>query len=41
MVNNMDDEATDHWLENEVGVTRKDLRTTIIGTMRKWCDYHL
>eukprot|EP00035_Acanthoeca_spectabilis_P019881 m.430054 g.430054 ORF g.430054 m.430054 type:complete len:105 (+) comp17111_c0_seq1:215-529(+) len=41
MVNNMDDEATNHWLENEVGVKQKNLRASIVGTMRKWCDQHL
>ena len=31
MVTSLDDEAMDHWLENEVGVNRKNLRETIIG----------
>lgn len=41
MVNNMDDEATALWLENEIGITRPDLRKILIDTMRKWCDRHL
>lgn len=41
MVNGMDDEATSHWLQHEVGVRRRELRDDIIGTMRKWCDRHL
>jgi hypothetical protein len=41
MVNNMDDEATSHWLKTEIGVARDDLRATIIATMRKWCDRYL
>jgi hypothetical protein len=41
MVNNLDEEATDHWLKTEVGVKREDLRKTIVGTMQKWCDRHL
>lgn len=41
MVNSLDDEATDHWLENEVGIKRRELRECLIGTMRKWCERHL
>jgi hypothetical protein len=41
MVSSLDDEAMDHWLENEVGVKKKDLRATVVGTMRKWCEAHL
>lgn len=41
MVNNMDDEATSHWLENEIGIKREELRAHIIDTMRKWCERHL
>lgn len=41
MVNSLDEEATSHWLENEVGVKRKELRTQILNTMNKWCERHL
>ena len=41
MMNSMDDEATDHWLENVAGVKRKDIRATLVATMRKWCERHL
>ena len=41
MVNSMDDEATSHWLENEIGIKRPDLRELLIGMMRKWCDRHV
>lgn len=41
MVNSMDDEATDFWLENEIRIKRPDLRDTVISAMRRWCDWHL
>jgi hypothetical protein len=41
MVNSIDDEATSHWLENEIGIRRPNLRELIVGTMRKWCDRHM
>ena len=41
MVSSMDDEAIDHWLEEEAGIKRSELRATIINTMRKWCEHHL
>jgi len=41
MVSSLDDEAINHWLEHEVGVNSANVRNTIIGTMRKWCEAHL
>lgn len=41
MVNSRDREATSHWLENEIGVKRPDLRAVILNTMDRWCDRHL
>lgn len=41
MVNSLDAEATEHWLEHEIGVKRPDLRHTIVRSMTLWCDRHL
>ena len=41
MVNNMDDEATAFWLENEINIKRADIRDRVISTMRRWCERHL
>lgn len=41
MVNSFDAEATEHWLENEIGVMRPELRHMIIRSMALWCERHL
>ena len=41
MVNSMDNEITDYWLEHTIMIKRPDLREVIINTMQKWCDRHL
>lgn len=41
MVCSLDDEAFGYWLKTEVGVQRPDLRHTIVGSLRKWCERHL
>lgn len=41
MVNSMDDEATDHWLRNKIGIRRPDLRQTIVRTLQMWCERHI
>jgi hypothetical protein len=40
MVNNMDDKATVYWLEHEILIARKELRDTIVRSLRLWCDRH-
>lgn len=40
MLSGLDDEALDKYLQ-DMGVLRKDLRETHIGSVRKWCQRHL